>query len=149
MELKEAMESRHTVRSYTDRKLPKEIVEQLMIRINENNEKYGLHMKLAVENMEAFGAMLKLIWARGVRNYIILAGEDTAGIDEKLGYCGADVMLFAQMLGLNTWWVGGTFNKKRVKKIWAAPALKNRWDHCRWLWCYAGSSASIEKAGRN
>ncbi len=95
MELKEAMESRHTVRSYTDRKLPKEIVEQLMIRINENNEKYGLHMKLAVENMEAFGAMLKLIWARGVRNYIILAGEDTAGIDEKLGYCGADVMLFA------------------------------------------------------
>lgn len=35
-------------------------------------------------------------------------------LDEKLGYCGADFMLHAQMLGLNTWWVGGTFNRGKL-----------------------------------
>lgn len=33
---------------------------------------------------------------------------------ERLGYAGADLILYAQTLGLNTWWVGGTFNRKRV-----------------------------------
>ena len=35
-------------------------------------------------------------------------------VDEKLGYCGIDTALYAQTLGLNSWWVGGTFNRKHV-----------------------------------
>lgn len=116
MTIKEAIESRHMVRKYTDRKIPREIVNQLSTRINENNEKYGLNMKLVIENTEAFSSMIKLILAKGVRNYIVLAGKNMANIEEKLGYCGTDVMLFAQTLGLNSWWVGGTFSKKGVKK---------------------------------
>lgn len=110
MTIKEAMENRHMVRKYTDRKIPEEIVNQLTERITKNNKKYNLNMKSITENTEAIPIIIKLILAKGVRNYIILAGEDTIDIDEKLGYCGTDVMLFAQTLGLNSWWIGGDFS---------------------------------------
>lgn len=102
MDLKEAMEQRHTVRSYIDRPLPSEVIRLLAERIQKNNE--------------AFGPLLRLILAKGVRNYIILSAPAGPTVEERLGYCGADVMLYAQTLGLNSWWVGGTFNKKGVQK---------------------------------
>ena len=74
MTIIEAAERRHTVRQYTGRRIPKDIVEQLAAKINQNNRKYNLKMKLALENTEAFGAVTRLILAKGVRNYIVLAG---------------------------------------------------------------------------
>ncbi len=41
---------------------------------------------------------------------------DLSDTDEKLGYCGADIMLCAQTLGLNSWWIGGTFSRSGVRK---------------------------------
>lgn len=116
MTIKEAMKTRHTVRKYENRMIPPEIVSLLTERIAKNNEAYHLDMKLITENSEAFGAVTKLILAKGIRNYIVLAGNEAADLDEKLGYCGTDIMLYAQTLGLNTWWVGGTFSKKGVKR---------------------------------
>lgn len=52
-----------------------------------------------------------------MNNYIALAGEETPDFDEKIGYCSADIMLYAQTLGLNTWWVGGTFNRRRSSQV--------------------------------
>lgn len=116
MTIEEAIKSRHTVRKYEDRRIPKEVADQLIARIQEKNEKYDLNMKLVLDNTEAFGAVLKLILAKGVRNYLVLAGKNAEDLDEKLGYCGTDIMLYAQTLGLNSWWVGGTFSKKGAKK---------------------------------
>ena len=116
MTIIDAAERRHTVRQYTGRRIPKDIVEQLAAKINQNNRKYNLKMKLALENTEAFGAVTRLILAKGVRNYIVLAGENTPDVDERLGYCGADVMLLAQALGLNSWWAGGSFSRKGARK---------------------------------
>lgn len=116
MTLKEAAEQRHTVRRYTDKKLSADIVGKLTERINRCNEKYGLSMKLITENTDALGAAVRLVMSKGVRNYIVLAGKNTTDTDEKLGYCGADIMLFVQTLGLNSWWVGGTFSRSGVKK---------------------------------
>lgn len=124
MTLEEAMRTRHTVRRYTDRKLPGDVLEGLRDRIRDNNETYGLAMSLVTENTEAFGPALRLFLAKGVRNYLVLAGKDTPGLDEKIGYCGADVMLFAQTLGLNSWWVGGTYSRKGVQKNAAPEAEK-------------------------
>lgn len=120
MTLEEAMRSRHTVRRYTSRPLPGDVVEQLEARIRQNNRERDLAMSLVTENAEAFGPVLRLFLAKGVRNYVILAGRDRPGLGEAVGYGGADVMLFAQTLGLNTWWVGGTFRRKGVEKN-AAP----------------------------
>ncbi|MDE7303472.1 MAG: nitroreductase [Oscillospiraceae bacterium] len=116
MTLKEAAECRHTVRKYTDRKMPQETADKLTERINACNEKFGLDMKLVTENTDALGTAVKLILSKGVRNYIVLAGKDAPDTEEKLGYCGTDIMLLAQTLGLNSWWIGGTFSKNGAKK---------------------------------
>lgn len=76
-----------------------EVVDCLTTRISQNNRKYKLNMKGITENTEAFSPIIKLILAKGVRNYLVLVGENTPDLDEKLGYCGADVMLYAQAIG--------------------------------------------------
>lgn len=117
MTIEEAVKSRHTVRKYIHRQIPDEVVRQISDRLDISNEKYDLHMKLVTENTEAFGSVFKLILAKGVRNYIILAGKDMPDTDEKLGYAGIDAALYAQTLGLNSWWIGGTFSRKKVAQI--------------------------------
>ena len=89
MDFKEAMQKRHMVRKYTDKPLSDEIIAKINERIELNNKTYNLNMKLMINN------------SKGVSSII----------DERLGYSGADIMLYAQTLGLNTWWVGGTFNR--------------------------------------
>lgn len=114
MTLQEAMKECHMVRKYKDKEISPDILEKLNTNIQQNNEKYGLAMELRVNDTSAFNAVIKLILAKGVKNFLVLSGIDAPDLDEKLGYCGADFMLHAQMLGLNTWWVGGTFNRGKL-----------------------------------
>lgn len=116
MTIGEAVEKRHMVRQYTDKVIPADIAGLLNTRIAENNKKYGLHLALVIGNSDGISGMAKLLLSKTVNNYIVLAGMDTPDLDEKLGYCGADVILYAQTLGLNTWWVGGMFNGKGALK---------------------------------
>ena len=46
MTMEEAMRSRHTVRRYTDRRLPREVLEPLEARVRRNNQEHGLAMSL-------------------------------------------------------------------------------------------------------
>lgn len=116
MTIKEAIKERHMVRKYTDKAIAPEIAAQLNTRIAENNKKYGLKIALVSGNADGIAGIAKLLLARGVKNYLILAGYDAPDLDEKLGYCGADMILYAQTLGLNTWWIGGMYNEKGAKK---------------------------------
>ena len=116
MTITEAMQTRHSVRKYVNKPIPDDLLEKLNTRINENNEKYDLAIKLKVNDESAFNMIIKLVLAKGVKNFLILCGKDTPDLDEKLGYCGADILLYAQTLGLNTWWAGSTFNKKSTSK---------------------------------
>lgn len=122
MTMKEAMHARHTVRKYTDKPLPADIIKLLNARIEDNNRAHNLAINLNTNDDSAFNALIKLILAKGVKNYFVLAGPDASGLDERLGYCSADLMLYAQTLGLNTWWVGGTYNRKKLN----ASAGENR-----------------------
>ena len=115
MTIKEAMKERHMVRKYIDRPIPSDLVEKLNARIAENNQTYSLSLSLVTGNADGLGALAKML-GKGVKNYIVLAGPDSADLDEKLGYCGADMILYAQTLGLNTWWVGGMYNAKGAQK---------------------------------
>lgn len=116
MTIKEAIKQRHMVRKYTDKKIPAELVELLNARIEENNNVYGLNLQLVNGNADGIAGIAKLLLAKGVSNYFVLAGADTPDLDEKLGYCGADLILYAQTLGLNTWWVGGMYSGSGAKK---------------------------------
>lgn len=116
MTIKEAIRKRHMVRKYIDKPIPTDIVKLLNERIAGNNKNYNLKLALVTGNSDGLSGVAKLLLAQNVNNYIVLAGADTPGLDEKLGYCGADLTLYAQTLGLNTWWVGGMYNGKGAKK---------------------------------
>lgn len=111
MNLKEAMQKRHMVRKYINKPISDDLINKINERIEMNNKNYNLSMKLMVDNNKGVSSIMKLILAKDVNNFIILAGDNSANLDERLGYSGADIMLYAQTLGLNTWWVGGTFNR--------------------------------------
>lgn len=109
MTMTEAMHERHTVRKYTEKELSQEIIEKLNARIDENNSRFGLSIKLITDSADGLNLFAKLA-AKGVKNYFVLAGNGGDEASEKLGYSSADLMLCAQTLGLNTWYIGGTFN---------------------------------------
>ena len=116
MDMKQAMRQRHAVRKFTSEPLSAGLISQLNDRVRANNERLGLAISLKVGDESALTGALKLFFAKGVRNYFVLAGSDRPGLDEDLGYASADLMLFAQTLGLNTWWIGGTFSRKNVEQ---------------------------------
>lgn len=116
MTIQEAIHARHVVRKYLDKPLPVDVVKLLDERIAENNRRHGISMKLVVNDGKAVPAFFRLLFhAKGVNNYLILSGADTPDTDRMLGYAGIDVMLYAQTLGLNTWW-SASFSRSHVKK---------------------------------
>ena len=143
MDMKQAMKERHMVRKYTDKPIPENIVEKLNERVRENNERYGLSIRLMTNDGSAVPGVIKLILAKGVNNFFIMAGPD--GADELCGYCGADLMLYAQTLGLNTWWVGGTYNRKgaQEKSEGAKPEQVSSYDGEAPKWFKDGIEAAL------
>ena len=97
MSLDEAMQYRHTVREYKKTPIPDDVVKQLRDRIKANNEEFGLEMRLVTGSGDAISALFKFVKTKNVNNYIVLAAKNGKDIEEKLGYCGADLMLYAQI----------------------------------------------------
>jgi hypothetical protein len=112
MDLLEAVKTRHSVRSYTDKKIEGEILDQLKSTIDDCNSNGGLNIQLCLNEPEAFsGLMAKYGKFRNVKNYIALVGKKDGRLEEKLGYYGEKIVLKAQQLGLNTCWVGASYSK--------------------------------------
>lgn len=112
MDLMDAMLRRHSVRAYVDRPLAQETVEQLKEMIARCNAESGLHIQLITDEPKAFASrMARYGQFHCVRNYIAMVGPKTPELDEKCGYYGEKLVLFAQQLGLNTCWVGLTYKK--------------------------------------
>ena len=124
MDLMEAMEKRHSVRSYSDKPLAPEAVAALQEAIEAANAESGLHIQLVTNEPAAFdGFMAHYGKFSGVRNYLALVGKKGAGLEEACGFYGERLVLLAQHLGLNTCWVGMTF-KKVASAFTVAPGEK-------------------------
>lgn len=116
MTIMEAIQTRHSVRSYMDKKLSQEIISQLQNEITTCNKESGLHIQLVTNEPKAFdGFMAHYGKFSGVQNYIALIGKKSSELDEKIGYYGERIALLAQMLGLNTCWVAMTFSRGTTK----------------------------------
>jgi hypothetical protein len=112
MDLMEAMKQRHSVRAYTSRAIEGEVLKKLEHFIGECNRESGLHMQLVKDEPKAFsGKVAHYGKFSGVKNYIAMVGEKTPDLEEKCGYYGEKVVLYAQTLGLNTCWVAMTYTK--------------------------------------
>ncbi len=113
MDIMEAMRARHSVRSYTDRPIEGEPLNELEKLIGECNRESGLHIQLVRDEPMAFdSALARYGKFSGVRNYFALVGKKKErNLDELCGYYGEKLVLAAQTMGLNTCWVGLTFKK--------------------------------------
>jgi len=116
MNILEAMEARHSVRQYTDRPIGPDLIRTLNEEIARCNSEGSLHIQLITEAPEAFRSVLATYGLlRGVRNYIAMVGAPADDLEERVGYYGEHLVLTAQMLGLNTCWVGGTYSRKKIR----------------------------------
>ena len=112
MTIQEAIDVRHSVRVYKELPLVEEIVKLLEEKIAKLNEEGQLHMQLVLNEPKAFqGTIAKYGRFRGVNNYVVVAGKKTNDLDERVGYYGEQLVLYAQTLGLNTCWVGLSYSK--------------------------------------
>lgn len=112
MTIHEAIKARHSVRAYREQPLTEEIVKLLEGKIDQLNREGQLHMQLILNEPKAFqGTMAKYGKFRGVSSYVVVAGQKAADLDERVGYFGEHLVLFAQTLGLNTCWVGLSYSK--------------------------------------
>ena len=147
MTLLEAIESRHSVRSYTGKPLDGATIAALQQQIDRCNANGRLHIQLVTNEPQAFSCrMARYGKFSGVTNYIVMAGQRSEDLDERVGYYGEHLVLEAQMMGLNTCWVGltyskipGAFNLAEGEKVVAVISIG--------YGSTAGTTHKIKKAG--
>lgn len=116
MDLLQAIQKRHSVRTYTDKKITGAIKDELLLCINECNQEGNLNIQLVSDEPKAFDSMMAHYGKfKNVKNYIALIGKNDPDLDEKCGYYGEKIVLKAQQLGLNTCWVAMTY--KKIKNV--------------------------------
>lgn len=112
MTIHEAIEARHSVRAYREEPLQEETVRLLQEKIAQLNSEGRLHIQLVLNEPKAFrGPLARYGKFSGVSNYLVMAGRKAGDLDERVGYYGEQLVLYAQMLGLNTCWVGVSYSK--------------------------------------
>lgn len=115
MNVIEAMEARHSVRSYQNKPIEEEKRKALEELARKCNAESGLNIQLCFDEEEAFqGMMAHYGKFHNVRNYIALVGKKDARLDETCGYYGEQLVLKATELGLSTCWVAMTDRKRRT-----------------------------------
>ena len=114
MTILEAIRERHSVRKYQDLPIEEVKVSQIKQKMAELMEQSGLKMELFTNEPEAFeGNKPHYGSFVGCKNYMTISGK--ADQKEACGYYGEQLVLFCQMLGLNTCWVALTFKKSAIK----------------------------------
>ncbi len=114
MTIMEAVQARHSVRSYLDKPIDAQAAAELRAIVDACNAAGGLRMQLMLDDSAPFGGLLsKVGWLSNVRSYLALVGADEADLDEKCGYWGERVVLEAQRRGVNSCWVGGSWKPGR------------------------------------
>ena len=110
MTLSEAIKSRHSVRKYIDKPIEENLVSILQEKVDEVNGKGNLHIQLVTNEPKAFKGKMAYGTFSGVSNYFAMVGKKSDDLSERVGYYGEQLVLLAQTLGLNTCWVGLTYN---------------------------------------
>lgn len=89
MNIIEAINNRHSVRRYTDKKIDENIKSELLETINECNREGNLNIQLCIEEPKAFDSFMAHYGKFcNVRNYIAIVGKKGNDFYEKCGYYG-------------------------------------------------------------
>lgn len=118
----EAIRQRHSVRNYQNKKIEADKIAQLNALIAQCNQEGNLNLQLLEDAAGTFKRMLsRVMGLASAPSVIACLGPDDPTLDERIGYYGQKIVLFAQTLGLNTCWAG-TFSEKTT------PAKRNPGD---------------------
>lgn len=108
---KEAMLERHSVRKYLHKEIPVDLRKKINQLITDANADSMQKFEVFYDEPKAFKSFLKTYGMfHGVENYIALVGRR----EEALGYFGERIVLELTKLGLQSCFVGLTFDKKCV-----------------------------------
>ena len=108
-----AIKARHSVRKYTAKDIPSDVVSALQKEIEECNKAGELNVQLVLNEPKAFAGLMSYGKFSGVENYLVMVGKKNDSLDERIGYYGERLVLLAQSLGLNSCWVGLTYRRVR------------------------------------
>lgn len=115
MTMQQAMKERHTVRKFTDQTIDEQQLADLKKRVDEDNRRYDVDISVETDQTNGVSGIIRLLMTKNVRNYLILASTDRSNVDVALGEAASDLMLYAKTIGLDTWYIGGTWNRKSVE----------------------------------
>ena len=110
----DAIKARHSVRKYLDRQIEPEKIEKLNEMIDACNKEGNLNLQFIPDAGNTYNKLLNKAMGLGsAPSVIACVGPDDDTVEERVGYFGERIVLFAQTLGLNTCWTG-TYNKKAI-----------------------------------
>ena len=107
MEIMDIVRQRHSVRRYLDKPLALDVRDRLAAYIQQCSREAGLHIQLLCNEPAGFGRTFPRC-----ANYLALTGPKGPGLEEKCGYYGEKIVLYAQSLGLRSCWAGLSHAKR-------------------------------------
>jgi len=119
MDLEEAIKNRHSVRIYKTDRIDDDVAAELQKEIDAINQESGLCISLVRDEPKTFNGLLfkTVVKFKNAVNYFSVSGPVSEDLEEKCGYYGERLVLFAQMIGLNTCWALMASKKEASKGL--------------------------------
>ena len=113
----EAIKERHSVRNYRPEKIEEEKVSLIRKKIDELNAEGSLHLQFIEDSGKTYNKLLnRTMGLDSAPSVIACVGKDDDTLEERVGYYGEKLVLYAQSLGLNTCWAG-IFSRKKIPVV--------------------------------
>ena len=110
----DAIRQRHSVRQYKADRIEEEKVALIKAKIDELNAEGDLNLQFIEDAEKTYNKLFNRVSGLGsAPSVIACVGKDDKSLDQRVGYYGEKLVLYAQTLGLNTCWTG-TFNRKNI-----------------------------------
>lgn len=109
MNMTEIIRTRRSVRTFSERPIPAEVLEQLNTFMQGIETPYGIPVRFVLLNAKEHGLSTPVI--SGGEYYIGGAVESVPHAEEAFGYAFEKLVLYAWSMGLGTTWIGGTMNR--------------------------------------
>lgn len=113
----DAIENRISRRTFDKLSFSKEEINQINSYIETLNKESSLTMEFLEDGSEAFSSFKKSYGLfNNVKSLILMKGDiKDKNLKEKIGYYGEELVLHLTNLSIGTCWVGGTFDKNKLK----------------------------------
>ena len=120
LSIEDSIKSRYSVRNYDKNKIiSKEILDNIEEYVEALENPFGVRVRVRLVKKEKYDGVVKLGTygvISGAKYYLVAACEKKDFAYEALGYTFEKAILYCTSLGLNSIWLGLTFNKSAFEK---------------------------------